>query len=124
MPDEFDPSEVDAAPVTSSAIMTSSVTADDPCPILIRWELRRIGYNAILAMEMLVFTGFLEVSLFLRPSYWGMLAVGAVGANLCDCAGPVSEAYLDWLGIRGWVVGFSLLMLGTFASMGAAVFAL
>jgi hypothetical protein len=70
--------------------------------IVLRWERLRILYNLMLLGLVLVPTG----GTFQLPSLRELpvLAIGAVLANLCFMAGPLTEAYLSWLGLRSrWV---------------------
>lgn len=69
---------------------------------LLRWERLRILYNLVLVGLVLWPTG----GTFRLPTLGELpvLAVGAALANLCFMAGPATEAYLCWLGLRSrWV---------------------
>lgn len=69
---------------------------------LLRWERLRILYNLVLLGLTLWPTG----GAFHLPTLGELpvLVAGAALANLCFMAGPATEAYLCWLGLRSrWV---------------------
>jgi hypothetical protein len=81
------------------------------------WEKLRVLYNlSLTTLVLLVWAGLLRSSV----SFDTLLVesiVGAVGANVCFCAGPVANAYAYWLGWRHPVVTFILFVTGTVFSM-------
>ena len=84
-------------------------------PIFLGWERLRPLYNGYLALLVLY-----PVS---GPFRWPpmedlpIFLIGAVLANLCYFAGPLAEAYLAWLGLRGRVVRATLFAGGAFISL-------
>ncbi|MEZ6186757.1 MAG: hypothetical protein R3F62_17325 [Planctomycetota bacterium] len=81
--------------------------------VLLRWELLRIPYNAVLfgVSVAVLGTGVLAPSYFLD----GVLA--ALAANLCYCLGPALEVYLRTLGARQRWVGPLLFAAGLLLSI-------
>lgn len=66
------------------------------------WERRRLTYNAVLVAEVAVVALIIGGGRWLGDvEFWELLVVGAFGANVCFCAGPVGEAYLRWFGLKG-----------------------
>ena len=64
-----------------------------------RWERLRLAYNAALTAEVAAFVAIFGV----RGSaerFLGFCGVCAVFANVCFCAGPVTEGWLRFLGVR------------------------
>lgn len=67
-------------------------SADD---VFRSWERLRIAYNVILGLGMIPFLKqFLD-----QPQFTMEVLAGAVGANLCFCAGPVAEGYAAMIGL-------------------------
>ena len=69
-----------------------------------RWEQLRIVYNLVLGLAMIPFLKqFLD-----QPQFTMQVLEGAVGANLCFCAGPVVEGYAAMIGLprrpTRWVI--------------------
>ena len=68
-------------------------------PIFSKWEKLRILYNIILAGILLLTHGLAMGSQFLQPFPLFVWLAGAILANVCFFAGPVTESYLSWLGL-------------------------
>lgn len=104
-----------AAPAAAALAEPASETAEDDDADVVRligrWERRRIRYNAILTATVLLVTAPDLLRPFADPAFWGLLAAGCVGANACFFAGPLAEAYLRWLGLKG-AIGWVLFVLG------------
>lgn len=69
-----------------------------------RWEQLRIVYNVVLGLAMIPFLKqFLD-----QPQFTMQVLAGAVGANVCFCAGPVVEGYAAMIGLprkpTRWVI--------------------
>ncbi|RUL86459.1 hypothetical protein [Tautonia sociabilis] len=118
--DDFDPSEFDTAPGEPAETGAATPVVDSdlaPGPVLRRWERWWVLDNAIL-LGVTVLTALLDLGRTLGdPEFYGFAIVGAVLANVCFTAGPIAEAYLYWIGIRGRAVGLVLMAVGTLASM-------
>jgi hypothetical protein len=118
--DEFDPSEIYAAPAEAPTPGRSRRLPDpelDPGPVLRRWERRRILYNAVLAGITLLASCLDPGKTLADPEFWGVVLAAAILANACYCTGPFAEAYLYWVGVRGRAVGILLFASGTLLSM-------
>ncbi len=89
--------------------------------VFLRWERWRLVYN--LALIGLVIS--LAVAWGDSNSNWARFAVecvlGAVIANLCYFAGPITVAYLRWLGIYHRAIAPFLFGCGLVFTMGFAV---
>jgi hypothetical protein len=70
--------------------------ATDATAVFIAWERLRLVYNGILAAVVLLLGGG---SLVREPRFWSLLIGGAIGANVCFCAGICAEGYLALLGL-------------------------
>lgn len=71
--------------------------------ILPAWERLRIYYNGILFLETILL-GLLMLGtrgLLFTDRLIETALVGAVGANVCFCAGPCAEFYLSRVGLGG-----------------------
>jgi hypothetical protein len=62
--------------------------------VFLAWERLRLVYNGILIAETLLIGLFR----FRGLAYIDRVFLGAVGANLCFCAGPCFEGYLNLFG--------------------------
>lgn len=89
----------------------------DEAGMVARWERLRIVYNAILTVEVLVLTVPMFRMTWGHRSFLVELILGAVGANLCYCAGPVINFYFHWANIRGRAVTTVLFVIGTIVAM-------
>ena len=88
--------------------------------IIRRWERRRIFYNVALLCATLLVAGVYGV--FRAPIVLLETAVfGAVGANVLFFYGPVSDGYLQWIGVRHPVFGKTIFLLGTTLALLLAV---
>ena len=89
--------------------------------VFLRWERWRLIYN--LALVGLVIT--LAIAWGDGNSNWAHFAVecvlGAVVANLCYFAGPITVAYLQWLGIHHRAITPFLFGCGLVLTIGLAV---
>lgn len=86
-------------------------------PILLTWEKLRIVYNIVLA-------GVTVAGLATRPDHpiqetWfpAFIICCWVGANLCFCAGPLLEVYVNYLADRRIAMTWWLFFPGMFLSM-------
>ena len=81
--------------------------------LLWRWERLRFWFNAILTFET-VFMILTSRPLARTQTPLPILLVECcIAANLCFCAGPVANAYAQWLGLRHRAVTFLLFFAGT-----------
>ena len=122
--DQFDPDEVYEAP---TGLIGSPVGEgeDEDRPdlrFLAAWERRRVVYNGVLAAVVLLTTVPALWRPFLDPVFFEMAIAGAFGANVCFCTGPVVEAYLRWMGVRGRSLGRILFGLGLLVSVALTFF--
>lgn len=117
--DEFDWSDAYAAPLGTPSKGGGVGDADETPDLrfLARWERMRVVYNVVLAVMVLLCSGIGSWRAFLDPTYWELLIAGAFGANVCYCVGPVAEAYLRWLGVRGRSLGLILFGAGLLVSV-------
>lgn len=86
--------------------------------LMAQWEWRRLIDHAVLVVEVgasALLPGAWKW--FLEVPFWEWLITGAVGANVCFCAGPVAEAYLRWIGLKGRSIGPVLFGLGMAVAM-------
>lgn len=80
-----------------------------------RWERLRILYNLLLLGVVLLAAGpGIALPDFLELLF---LIMGAVLANLCFFAGPLTESYLAWLGLKSQLVTLGLFVLGVLISI-------
>ncbi len=89
---------------------------NDPTPItqpFLAWEKLRIYYNLILLAITLGLTALTPELLSVRY-FWSTSILGALGANVCFCAGPVTENYLALIGANRGVTRAILFGLGCF----------
>lgn len=96
-------------------------SSTEPLPkdleLFLFWEKLRVVYNLILTtVVLLVWVVFLRTSVLFDTLLVESI-MGALGANVCFCAGPVANAYAYWLGWRNPVVTFILFVTGTVFSM-------
>jgi hypothetical protein len=88
--------------------------------VFLRWERWRIAYN--LALVGLVIS--LAVTFGGSDSNWSQFVVqcvfGAILANICYFAGPITDAYLRWLGIHYRVIAPLLFACGLVFAIGLA----
>lgn len=86
--------------------------------VFLAWERLRLAYNA--ALLAVVTTGVLVLlprELIVDRATWLVLAKGAIAANLLYFAGPLVEAYVDWLGFRHVALRTSMFAAGTAGSV-------
>jgi len=86
----------------------------DPTPVtrpFLAWEKLRIYYNLILLAVALGIAS-LSPDIFAELPFWVVSIVGALGANVCFCAGPVAENYLALVGANRGIVRAVLFGLG------------
>ena len=105
-----------------AAIAPAPVEPDDFFAVFWRWERYRVVYNLILVGETV-----LAISTRSHLPNWrflDMLAVLAVVANVCFCAGPVLHGYLWRFGFRGRWFWRTILIAGTLLAMLLAAIAL
>jgi hypothetical protein len=87
----------------------------DAMAVFFAWEKLRIAYNLVLVVVVVLFaltTGKSHYFLF-----WLNVAWEALIANVCFCAGPVSEGYLHWLGYQRPVARWLLFVNGLLLSV-------
>jgi hypothetical protein len=88
--------------------------------VFLRWERWRIAYNLALVGLVIV----LAVTFGGSESDWGRFVVqcvwGAIVANICYFAGPITDSYLRWLGIHYRVIAPLLFACGLVFAMGLA----
>jgi len=84
--------------------------------IVATWELLRIPYNVVLCV-VAAMAGLAAWSAWGTHPSLGELATGAIGANVCFCAGPVANAYASWIGLRSPLVTWLLFGAGTLLAM-------
>lgn len=86
--------------MTDSTLEVSQSDAASVRRVFARWERWRIAYNLVLVL----LVGFLAFAGGGTDSDWRRFAVqcilGAILANLCYFAGPITEACFQWLGFR------------------------
>ena len=85
-------------------------------PIFSKWEKLRIPYNIILAGVLLLTHGLAMGTQFIRPFPLFVWLAGAILANFCYFAGPVTESYLGWLGLRSPWITLALFVTGVVLS--------
>ena len=86
--------------------------------IFVAWEKLRLAYVAVLA---LVTIGVARGAL-LDPHILVPVVLGAVVANVCFFAGPITETYLTWLGFNpSWLRAFMFILGTTLAAVLALV---
>lgn len=89
--------------------------------LFLRWEKLRVFYNLILtAVVLLVWAAWFRAMIPIEELLFASV-LGALGANVCYCAGPVANAYAYWLGWRHPAVTVVLFVAGTGLSVLAAV---
>lgn len=86
-------------------------------PIFSKWEKLRIPYNIILAGVLLLTHGLAMGNQFLQPFPLFVWLAGAILANFCFFAGPVTESYLSWLGLRSPWITLALFVTGVVLSI-------
>ena len=86
-------------------------------PIFCKWEKLRILYNILLAGILLLTHGLAMGSQFLQPFPLFVWLAGAILANFCFFAGPVTESYLSWLGLRLPWITIALFVTGVVISI-------
>jgi hypothetical protein len=88
--------------------------------IFVRWERLRIVYNAALVALVVALVALIHD----EETNWRRLGfqclVGAAIANVAFFAGPATEAYLSWLGVRSRAVVVILFSMGLVFAMGLA----
>lgn len=114
------PSETAASPLSADSIPTLGEIAKQT---FLAWEKLRIAYIVSLGLLTVLLAGPNLTNL--RTLI--MITEGAIVANVCYFAGPVTETYVRWLGYdRKWVRWFlfgggllltALLVFATMASM-------
>ncbi len=114
MIDELDFSDTLA---TTKAVGMSEEWPIDEAAMVARWERLRIIYNAILTVEVLVISLPMFRMTWAHRGFLVELILGAVGANLCYCAGPVINFYFHCANIRGRAVTTVLFVMGTAVAM-------
>lgn len=88
--------------------------------VWLAWEKLRVVYNLVLGAETLVLGG----KMFTTVSGLEMLVLGALGANVCFCAGPVLEGYLRALKMPRRIARWLLFLSGMFIAVVAALIVL
>ena len=78
------------------------------------WERLRVAYNALLGLGVVA----IERGALLDGARWPYLILSALGANVCFCAGPVAEGYLDLLGVPRRIGRWLTLGLGGVLAVG------
>jgi hypothetical protein len=108
-----DDENVYAAPGTPARRDASDPGREPDLAFMARWERWRVLYNLVLVVEVVgIVVGFDGWGWVTEVEFWELLVFGALGANLCLCAGPVVEAYLRWLGVKGEMLGPMVFGLG------------
>ncbi len=77
---------------------------------IVFWERLRWIYNAVLVITTLVTCIALPVQVGIETPL--IFVAGALGANLCFCAGPLVSGYMTWLGVRSRVFDYCLFVGG------------
>jgi hypothetical protein len=101
-------------------------TAADGLPwqdIFWEWERRRLWYNLVLVVIVLLGLGATGFGLSFAWTMFECVVAGVL-ANCCYCAGPIVETYLTWLNQKriGW--GILLFILGLLFSIFITLIAL
>jgi hypothetical protein len=112
--------------MTTNPYATTSLESGDPAALpgsadraslmeilrqtFLAWERLRIVYIALLALLTLLLAG----QNLLRIQTLVMIVEGAIVANVCFFAGPITESYIHWLGYEGKWVRWFLFIAGTF----------
>ncbi|MEW4570823.1 hypothetical protein AB1L88_23400 [Tautonia sp. JC769] len=108
-----DDENVYAAPGTPARRVASDPGGEPDLAFMARWERWRVLYNLVLVVEVMgIVIGMDRWQWMTEAEFCELLVLGALGANLCFCAGPVVEAYLRWLGVKGEMLGPLLFGLG------------
>lgn len=83
-------------PLEPGSTAARAVEPVSAAEVFTAWERLRLPYNGLLGLLVVVHVigGLLAAEATLP-----LMARAAVGANVCFCAGPVAEGYLDWLGM-------------------------
>ena len=76
------------------------------------WEKLRVVYIAILGIETIAF-GLIVYPLIIELEFWGGVVVGAILANICFFAGPITETYVAWLGYPTRALRIVMFLTGT-----------
>ena len=88
--------------------------------IALGWERLRVVYNVVLAGLCSPLALLRGPDVYAAPAFWGNCVAGAVLANVLFFAGPLTEAYVDWLGLRHPAVRWALFAVGLLASLAFA----
>lgn len=114
------PYQSPAAASHAARSLASRERSDSARTVFLAWEWLRLGYNAVLALVVVVFAG----SSLAEFDFWEFLALGAFVANICFCLGPVMEGYLSLVGIPRRAVRWLIFVPGVLFACVLAVGAL
>ncbi|HUE74856.1 MAG TPA: hypothetical protein VMP01_28575 [Pirellulaceae bacterium] len=101
------PIEENPAVLSISAVKT---TAQE---VFLAWEKLRLAYNIVLVLVTLGGLGIVGTEFVNWRQLAVTLAIDAIVANLCFCAGPCLEGYLAWIGAERRITRTIVFVLGT-----------
>lgn len=105
-------------PYAATTVIDDAISprSDEPSAqqVFLAWEKLRLLYNGLLAGIVLI-SGYRNLQDW---TFWVFVVEGAVGANLCYCAGPVLEGYLALISIPRQKARVALFVLGCCAASG------
>jgi hypothetical protein len=102
------------------SIMEPAWKEESAREVFVAWEKIRIVYNLILVF----LVTFVFIERFSDRGFLRYLVECAIAANLCFCAGPVAEGYLNLLGVQRRLARLWLAILGFALSSALAYLAI
>ena len=114
----------DQNPYTSPIAAGEELAANQPLQEIARttfvaWEKLRLIYIGVLALVTIAAAAMSGKPIDIDLA-WATV-VGAIFANACYFAGPITETYVTWLGYRGSWLRLALFVTGTLFACGLAL---